>query len=79
MGLSYCFCDKSEVKECAKIQTDNELPGWSYHMPREGSESRVRNNGGMIISKGVKKNKLKEKPNSLSFYPPHFLYEVTDD
>jgi len=47
-------------------------------MPWEGSERRVWNNGGMIISRG-KQKKLKEKPNSLSFYPPQISYEITDD
>jgi hypothetical protein len=47
-------------------------------MPCEGSDRRVRNNGGMIINKG-KQKKLEEKPNSLSFYPLQFSYEVTQD
>jgi hypothetical protein len=47
-------------------------------MPWVGSERRVRNNGGMIISK-EKQKKLKEKPNSSSFYPSQISYEVIQD
>jgi len=47
-------------------------------MPWEGSDRRMWNNGGMIISK-KKQKKLKEKTNSLSFYPPQISYEVKDN